>query len=107
MLLAAPLGVGYLAAATDLCTCPGGTPGALCPMHHHGLGAPEDSKPAAPALRNGCAPPDVALLSIAGGFGIIPEPPILKVATTATVLPVFDRDPVHRTQTPDLPPPRA
>lgn len=107
ILLAAPLGAGYLAAANDLCTCPGGAPGALCPMHHHGVGVPDSSKPSSAALRNSCAPPDIALLSIASGFGVLPAPLVVVVDTTATVLPAFSSVPVQRTRIPDFPPPRA
>jgi len=76
-------------------------------MHHHGLGLPDASKPSSPALRNSCAAPDVALLSIASGFGVLPARPVIVVDATATVLPAFSSLPVQRTEIPDLPPPRA
>src|SRR5262249_42949169 len=68
----APLAAAAIAAAQDLCTCPGGTPGAVCPMHHRVM--PSPASPSGPAVRNGCAQPDVTLLSLAtAGIGVLPR----------------------------------
>ena len=107
LFFAAPMAAPLLAAAADVCTCPGGTPGALCPMHHHGLGLPDASESSNPALRNGCAAPDVALLSLASGFGVLAKSPVVVVEATATTVPTFSSTPIERTEVPEAPPPRA
>jgi predicted cobalt transporter CbtA len=93
------------AVAVDLCTCPGHVPGAPCPMHHHGLGTTDQHD--GPAVRNACAQPDVALLSLAGGLGILPEPASLATDRVQTKVVFIATVPLYRTEVPDSPPPRA
>jgi hypothetical protein len=102
--LTLPLAAGAMAAEAEVCTCPGGTPGAPCPMHHHGL-TPEQQN--APAFRNGCAQPDVTLLALAGGLGVLPRDVVVSIIQTPTVISPIVTRPVQRTEVPDAPPPRA
>ena len=104
--LTAPLAAVVIAAAEDLCTCPGGTPGAVCPMHHRVM--TPDAKPAGPQVRNGCAQPDTALLSLTGGLGVLPVSAVqsslaLLPATVASVAIAS----IQHVAIPDAPPPRA
>lgn len=105
--LSAPLAVGLtaFAAADDACTCPGGTLGAECPMHHHTLTDVKDAN--RPGVRSACAAPDVALLSLATGLGVLPRPTVLLLDGTSAPLVTFGSIPVHRSELPDSPPPRA
>ena len=99
-----PLAANSLIADAEVCTCPGGTPGAPCPMHHHGHGVAGDQN--APALRNACAPPDVALLALAGGMGILPQAVSISADRMPTVVPSTDSTTLRRAHIPDAPPPR-
>ena len=105
--LAAPLTADSLVSAEEQCTCPGGTPGAICPMHHKMFGAPAPADSQGPALRNSCAAPSALLLSLAGGLGVLPMPATTDQAeTTTAVVPGIDRLILHA-DVPDAPPPRA
>jgi hypothetical protein len=88
----------------QLCTCPGGDH-ETCPMHH---GTASTQPPTSDcAMSSRCAPADVALLSMAGGIGVLPV--AVTIATPQTVLTVAP----HAHPTLDLsasletPPPRA
>ena len=106
--LAAPLAAAAFAATEDLCTCPGGTPGAVCPMHHRAMAAmAQETAPAGPRLRNACAEPDYTLLALAGGVGILPHIAPLTRDVVATTVPIFSAALRARTDVPDAPPPRA
>jgi hypothetical protein len=106
--LAAPLAAAAIAATEDLCTCPGGTPGAVCPMHHRVMGAmTHDSAPSGPRLRNACAQPDYTLLAFAVGFGILPHSASIALDAAHTPVRTFKSAILARTDIPDAPPPRA
>ena len=92
--------------------CEGLGPGHICPMHANRGGSPATATPErAPGdrgMRNGCPPPDVALVSLSVGFGVVgieasftPQFPSARVmvARAASVTP--------RSILPDVPPPRA
>jgi hypothetical protein len=104
--LSVPIAAAVIAETADVCTCPGGTPGAQCPMHHHGLGI-ATSKPSGPALQNACAQPDATLLSLAGGLGVLPQAVAISVDSHQTTVASFASIPVLRPAIPDAPPPRA
>lgn len=97
------------AQAAEICTCPSADHGATCPMHHpQGANANRDGHEQRCKLQNACAPADAALLSLAGGAGLVSAavsctPSDLSVATIAT--PATNR--LSRGHTPDSPPPRA
>lgn len=89
----------------DLCTCPGGSGSTACPMHGaHGKSQDDPNKT---SVRNSCAPPDAALLSLAGGLGVLPRPAALDVDRVVGTVDIFISTPVTRTELPDSPPPRA
>ncbi|HEX4348123.1 MAG TPA: hypothetical protein VHZ73_11150 [Vicinamibacterales bacterium] len=100
-----PLAANSLVADADVCTCPGGTPGAPCPMHHHGHGLA--GQPNAPAFRNACAQPDVTLLALAGGLGVLPQAVSVSSVQTPTSVSSIDSTTIRRAHVPDAPPPRA
>lgn len=104
--LAVPIAASVIAETTDICTCPGGVAGAQCPMHHHGLGMGTE-KPPAPAVRNACAQPDATLLSLAGGIGVLPQPADISADSTTSPVELITSTPLHRSEIPDAPPPRA
>ncbi len=101
-------------ATEEPCTCPGVEHGALCPMHHtpsstrgpSSTSKPNDSGPC--RLQNASAPTDVALLSLAGGTGVLataigynpPMPP-----TGPVIADIADR--LFHPYRPDSPPPRS
>jgi len=100
--LAVPVALAAGAAqAEDLCTCAGGDHDA-CPMHH---GHPQDASTC--AMRSLHAPTDVALLSLAGGTGVLPQ--ILVVTHLGTSAPIDSADPyLSAISVPfDSPPPRS
>ena len=98
-----PLAANSLIADADVCTCPGGAPGAPCPMHHHGHGMADQGSP---ALRNACAPPDVALLALAAGLGVLPQAAAVSPDQTPALVSSFDSTTLGRAHIPDAPPPR-
>ena len=103
--LAAPVLQAATAAIDDICTCPGGMGGTECPMHHSQQTT--QTTPGGPALRNSCAPVDAALLSLAGGLGILTQPAVVDLDRTPTIITVFVSIPASRTELLDSPPPRA
>ena len=100
--VAAPL--SPLVSSDDQCACPGGTLGALCPMHHHS-GAPAENP--GPIVKNACATPATGLLSLIGGQGVLPQPVPINIDRTPIDVALFVSTPVDRSEVPDSPPPRA
>jgi hypothetical protein len=106
--LGAPL-ASHLSAAganADTCTCPGqsGDDGA-CPMHHGPASNRDDSTGC--AFRSACAPPDVALLSLSGGLGILTNSVGPEVRPAVTTVEIVAGAPVEVLHLLDSPPPRA
>jgi hypothetical protein len=87
----------------ELCTCPGGDH-ETCPMHH-GRQA-EAPGPAICGMSSCFAPVDVALLSMAGGAGILADPPAAPLLTATPVIALPDPVSFDIAITRDTPPPR-
>jgi hypothetical protein len=104
--LAAPavLAAAGSAPIEQICTCPGGDH-ETCPMHHGGASTQPSTNDCAMTSR--CAPSDVALLSLAGGLGVLPA--VVTVASPQTVAAVVPHaGPSFDVSVPgDTPPPRA
>jgi hypothetical protein len=88
----------------ELCTCPGGDH-ETCPMHH-GRSTEEGSAPVC-AMTSSCAPADVALLSFAGGIGVLPAgSATFDLPQDASPLLPLQTSPFDVTVPLDTPPPR-
>jgi len=93
------------AAVVDDCGCPNVAPGQMCPMHHHSRKGKDDGTC---KMRSGCQPPEVALLSMAGGPGILPQPtPVVIVFDLPTRVGGVAANSIARASRPESPPPRA
>jgi hypothetical protein len=108
--LGAMMAPSVLAAAgidiEDVCTCPTGTPGATCPMHHGKTSQSQDSSNHC-ALKSAAAPSTLALLTLSSGVGIVPAAQALQVSVeTSAISPVRTSSFASRTELPDSPPPR-
>lgn len=96
---------GWVAVST--CTCPAAAHGAACPMHH------ADDRETTGASRrcvieNAAAPIDIALLSLAGGGGLLPRPMIIdRIDPASEHVASLTKVPSSHTELPDAPPPRA
>src|SRR3954468_3041070 len=95
---------GIRTAVDDDCGCADVAPGQLCPMHHHARKAKDDGTC---KMRSGCQPPEVALLSMAGGPGILPRPtdPVIAFDVLRFIRPLA-ASPIARNSRPESPPPR-
>lgn len=102
---ALPIAASVIPDSAEICTCPGGVPGAQCPMHHHTLGTAP--RPDGPAVRNTCVQADAMLLSLAGGPGVLPEPAGISFDRVESPVAIPASAPLQRTELPDSPPPRA
>lgn len=92
---------------TELCTCPGGTHGATCPMHH-GKTNPSPDQSTRCTLRSATLPTDLALLTLVSGAGIIPPPAVFDVAEQSSAIePSAAPGSIQHATLPDSPPPRA
>jgi hypothetical protein len=91
--------------AAEVCTCSSATPGAACPMHH-GHGNSDQSRQDC-KLRNSCASPDLALLSLAGGIGDVPAQSAAASDHIATVVSITLVTAPSRVEFPESPPPRS
>jgi hypothetical protein len=102
--LAAPLAFGPATAMAnaEFCVCPGGG-GTECPMHKE----KEDEATEKSGIRNSCAPPNAALLSLAAGLGILEPAGVLTIDLIPAALDTLIIVPPTRTELPDSPPPRA
>jgi hypothetical protein len=93
------------AAVVDDCGCPNVAPGQMCPMHHHSR---KDKDDGTCKMRSGCQPPEVALLSMAGGPGILPNPTDVVIAfDLAAPVSQAAASSIARASRPESPPPRA
>jgi hypothetical protein len=95
--------------ASAVCTCPGGTHAATCPMHHgkdsKDSGAPDDSNRC--AIRSASVPTDLALLTLRTGAGMLPSLNVFGVADEPSALLTVPMASVRaRADFPDSPPPR-
>jgi hypothetical protein len=96
--------------AADMCTCPGGTRAATCPMHHgkdDGSSGRSSGAKNRCAMRSGSLPSDLALLTMGAGAGVLPALSSFDVAEVFSAsLPVLVSSPIVRADFPDSPPPR-
>jgi hypothetical protein len=102
----APASLVAAGMSAELCTCPGGMPGDICPMHkgHH-----EDTRdPSDCIIRSTSASPDATLLTLLGSIGIVPavhslvlDPLVVRRA------PEPPSRPLTLSRIPDAPPPRS
>jgi hypothetical protein len=94
-----------VATVDDDCGCPNVAPGQVCPMHHHARKGKDDGTC---KMRSGCQPPEVALLSMAGGPGILPSPTQVVIAfdLAAALVPGAPQA-IARAARPESPPPRS
>jgi hypothetical protein len=77
-------------------------PGQTCPMHHGGHGDTTCK------MRSACGRPDAALLTLAGGIGILPSATTSVTAfDPGAILTPITASAVLRSQPPESPPPRA
>jgi hypothetical protein len=104
--LAAP--VALAAAGTmpveELCTCTGGDH-ETCPMHHSRQ-ADEPGRTAICGMSSACAPADVALLSMAGGAGVLPGEVRLPLLLASTAVSISQSAVLGIVVLHDTPPPR-
>ncbi len=88
-----------------LCECPGTEHGATCPMHHGQAPKQDDTNRC--RLQNTYTPTDAALLSLAGGIGVLPQVATLHIDMAQTSILATDGALSSRTELPDAPPPRS
>jgi hypothetical protein len=103
--LAAPvvLAIAGSAPAEELCTCPGGDH-ETCPMHH---GQKANSPTSATCgMRSVGAPTDVALLSMAGGVGLVPESAVIPLRLQSSTILASELRALDLSIPHDTPPPR-
>ena len=108
--LGAMMAPSVLAAAgidiEDVCTCPAGTPGATCPMHHGKASQSQDSSNRCD-LKSAAAPSALALLTFSSGVGIVPAAQAFQVSIEASAVSIVRTSSfASRTELPDSPPPR-
>ena len=85
----------------DRC-CPGMLPGQICPMHHTQEGKRTCK------MRNACTPSDAALIALASGIGIVPDPTLtVNVFDSGTFVAAMTASAILRAHVPESPPPRA
>ena len=114
--MSAPLTLSAVgpAMAEELCTCPGVDHGALCPMHHtpssrsQTTSTSQSNDDGRCRMQNACAPADAALLSLAGGTGVL-APVIGHHLPTPSAAPVITETAARLSHAyrPDAPPPRV
>lgn len=92
-------------AGDSLCECPGTEPGAACPMHHGQAPRHDDANRC--RLENTCAPTDAALLSLAGGIGVLPQSMSAEIQAVEASVGATGSILITRTELPDSPPPRS
>lgn len=100
--LAAPVVLASAGPVEQLCTCPGGDHD-TCPMHH---GQPDGQGTAQSGVAACHAPVDVALLSMAGGVGVLPTVALLERPNISARVALPEPVPVDFVSPHDTPPPR-
>lgn len=95
------------ATVEELCDCPGIEHGATCPMHHGPSRSSDRSDEETCTLRSACASPDAALLSLAGGIGVLPRSTDVAIDLTSSDLVLIRPRPLFRSDLPEAPPPRV
>jgi hypothetical protein len=90
----------------ERCTCAEGAPGAACPMHQGHGGDPKRSGTDC-KLRSSCASSEAALLSLAGGLGLVPSPAVVSVNRVVALIPGPLVRALNRVELPEFPPPRC
>ncbi|MQA31054.1 MAG: hypothetical protein GEU82_14685 [Luteitalea sp.] len=94
--------------SAELCTCPGGMPAQICPMHGGGGRHDDTRDDSRCVIRSLSVAPDGLLLSLLGNVGVLPA--MRSVAFQPPVAPLqaqIVRAPLTRSDIPDPPPPRA
>ena len=83
--------------------CRGLGPGETCPMHHGHDGTDTTCK-----MRSACGRSDAALLTLAGGLGVLPSATIsVTPFDPGAILGPISASTVLRSKRPESPPPRA
>jgi len=102
--LAAPVALASIGSVVveELCTCTGGDH-ETCPMHH---GTPDAGQSALCGMRSAATPLDVALLSMAGGTGVMPSAVFLVRPVTAAPVTFEESATIDLVIPHDTPPPR-
>ena len=91
----------------DVCTCPGATHGATCPMHHGKTGGSQDASNRC-SLRSASVPAALGLLTVGSGAGIVPPVTAFNVTVQSSALhPLPGSRFSSRSGLPDSPPPRS
>jgi hypothetical protein len=90
----------------ELCTCPGGMPGQICPMHS---GHQDDTRgDSGCAIGNMSVTPDASLTSLLGNIGVVPARRSFAVGPTITAVQAHHVPaPLNRPDIPEPPPPRT
>jgi len=101
--LAAPVVLASSGAVEQLCTCAGGDHES-CPMHH---GQADGQGTGLAGVRACRAPVDVALLSMAGGAGVLPDVVLLVRPNVSARLALPEPVPVDFVSPHNTPPPRV
>jgi hypothetical protein len=96
------LAAAFGAPAEELCTCASGDH-ETCPMHH----GRSQGGAGTCAMRGTCAPTDIALLSMSGGTGVLPQAVAIAPEDPSTLLVLSHFDPLTLAVLPDSPPPRS
>jgi hypothetical protein len=88
----------------EICTCPGGDH-ETCPMHHGS--SPEQRSSSDSAVTGSCAPADAALLSFAGGVGVLPSAVDIVTPQPVSSIHVPPQTTLDQRVPHDTPPPRS
>ena len=86
----------------EICTCPG-VDHDTCPMHH---GTTDAGQSALCGMHSAAAPLDVALLSMAGGAGVMPSAVLLARPVTTALVSLEKSSTIDLVVPHDTPPPR-
>jgi hypothetical protein len=91
----------------EVCTCPGESHGATCPMHH-GKTSQSQGRSNQCTLKNASVPAAFGLLTLGTGIGIVPPLNVFHITVLSlAVQPASDAGFASRSELPDSPPPRS